>query len=138
MHKTGAILIFLVLPKSNDMADHNELGKKGERLAVEYLRRQGLRIRETNWRYGRNEIDIIAEDEDCLVIIEVKTRESAFYGKPESFVNKAKQQLLIRGANAYIRGHNIISETRFDIVSVILSKGKHQVNHILDAFYPVI
>ena len=120
------------------MAEHNELGKKGERLAMEYLRRNGFRIRETNWRFGKNEIDIIAEDACCLVIVEVKTRESSFYGMPESFVNRTKQQFLIRGANAYIRGHNIISEARFDIISVIISNGKHRVNHIQDAFYPVI
>ena len=58
------------------MADHNDFGKKGEQIAVDYLRGKGFRILETNWRRGRNEIDIIARDGKVLVVVEVKSRHS--------------------------------------------------------------
>jgi putative endonuclease len=94
------------------MAEHNETGKAGEELAVKYLRSKGYTILETNWRLGRNEIDIIAEADHCLVVVEVKTRHSTDFGNPESFVTREKQRLLIRAANAYIRRHSVTTETR--------------------------
>lgn len=120
------------------MAEHNETGKAGEEIAVKYLRSKGYTILETNWRLGRNEIDIVAEADHCLVVVEVKTRHSTEYGDPESFVTRDKQRLLIRAANAYIRRHAVTAETRFDIISIVL-KGQHaEINHITDAFYPTL
>jgi len=120
------------------MADHNELGKKGEDLAVEYLGKKGYKILEKNWRQGRNEIDVIAADGKYLVIAEVKTRKSGLFGDPETAVTKEKQKALIRAANAYIRYKNMQMEVRFDIISIIIAKEKEQIHHIEDAFYPLL
>jgi putative endonuclease len=120
------------------MAEHNELGKRGEDIAAAYLERKGYTILEKNWRQWRNEIDLIAVDGKYLVIAEVKTRQSAFFGEPETAVTREKQKNLIRAANAYIRYKNSGLEVRFDIISIILSKDSEQIHHMEDAFYPTL
>ncbi len=120
------------------MAEHNDLGKKGEELALQYLRKNNYQIRKTNWRFGKNEIDIIASDGETLVIAEVKTRSSRFYGDPEVFVTKTKQRFLIKAAHAYIMQNNIDLETRFDILAIVISPAGTKVHHIKDAFYPTL
>ena len=118
------------------MAEHNQTGKKGEELAAGMLKDKGYEILEKNWRYKNVEADIIAQKGDMLVIVEVKTRRTTFFGEPEEFVNKAKKQNLVKAANAYIEQHKLDFEVRFDIISVVISGGKTMVHHIEDAFYP--
>jgi putative endonuclease len=120
------------------MAEHNETGKKGEEIAVKYLKDKGYKILETNWRLGKNEIDIIALDGKFIVIAEVKTRQSNSFGEPEIAVTREKQKSLIRSANSYVRMKHIDLEVRFDIISIILAKDKEQIHHIVDAFYPLL
>jgi putative endonuclease len=120
------------------MSDHMELGRKGEELAAKYLTEKGFRILERNWRRGKNEIDIIARDGRYIVIVEVKTRESNALAEPETAVTREKQKALIRAANSYVMYKNLVDEVRFDIVSIIISKGKELINHIPDAFYPTL
>lgn len=116
------------------MAEHNELGKLGEHLAVEFLTNKGFSILDTNWRFGNDEIDIIAKDKDTLVIAEVKTRRSNYYGEPEISVTKTKQKFMIRATEAYIQKKKIDLEVRFDVIAIILSPYERQINHIEDAF----
>jgi putative endonuclease len=118
------------------MARHNELGKKGENLAKKMLVDKGYTIVETNWRFDKDEIDIIAKDGDELVIVEVKTRSTDFYGFPEDAVNLQKEEFLIRATEAYLEENNLDLDTRFDIVSIILNKKEANIHHIVDAFYP--
>jgi len=120
------------------MAEHNLLGIKGEEIAAKYLAKNGYSIKATNWRYGMEEIDIIAEKSDILAIVEVKTRRGNLFGEPEEFVSRKKQQHLIKAANGYIEKYNIDLEARFDIVSIITNGKTHKVNHIEDAFYPTL
>lgn len=120
------------------MAEHNDLGTLGEEIAVRHLHDKGFTILSTNWRYGKDEIDIIAEKGDFLVIVEVKTRRSAGFGEPEVFVNQAKQKFLVRAAQAYLEKNEVEKETRFDIISIVLNNNTRKVNHIEDAFYPVL
>lgn len=120
------------------MAEHNELGKMGEELALEYLRKKGYVILARNWRAGRNEIDIVARDKDTLVIVEVKSRRSNIFAEPEYAVNMDKQRALIRAANSYIFRNNIQDETRFDIIAIILQDDQPRINHLVDAFYPTL
>ena len=120
------------------MAEHNELGKKGEELAVAYLRKMGYMILDTNFRAGRNEIDIVARDGDMLVIVEVKSRRSTFFAEPEYSVTMDKQRALIRAANVYIYRKNIHLETRFDILAIVLNGEEARINHLKDAFYPTL
>ncbi len=120
------------------MAEFHELGEKGEDIAATYLRNNGYKILETNWRKGSLEVDIIAQKEDILVITEVKTRSTNYFGEPEEFVTKAKQKNLIKAANIYIQLHNLDVETRFDIISVLIKGDQHKIHHIEDAFYPTL
>jgi putative endonuclease len=120
------------------VADHNDFGKKGEQIAVDYLRGKGFRILETNWRRGRNEIDIIARDGKALVVVEVKSRHSILAGEPETAVTREKQRALIRAANAYVLLKRISDEVRFDIVSILIENEKEKIRHIPDAFYPLV
>ncbi|MCK9290308.1 MAG: YraN family protein [Bacteroidales bacterium] len=120
------------------MADHNILGQTGEDMAVRHIKGMGYQILERNWRYGREEIDIIAKDGDMLVIIEVKSRTTTRYGEPEFFVTAAKRRILIRAAEAYILKNDLDIETRFDIISVVITPDKKTVHHIEDAFYPTL
>ncbi len=117
------------------MARHNELGKEGERRALQMLKAKGYTILGTNWRNYKVEVDIIATDKDELVIVEVKTRSTDYFGDPEEAVGPAKARNLIRAAEAYIELNNVDMDVRFDIVSIILKNGKANINHIIDAFY---
>lgn len=120
------------------MAQIHDSGKQGEVIAAQFLEKSGYKILATNWRYKQYELDIVAQQNDTLLIVEVKTRESNFFGEPESFVTKTKQKQLIKAAEAFIEQNKIQLEVRFDIVSIIKSKGKFQINHIPGAFYPTI
>lgn len=117
------------------MARHNELGKEGERRALQMLKAKGYIILETNWCNYKVEIDIIATDKDELVIVEVKTRSTDYFGDPEEAVGPAKARNLIGAAEAYIELNDVDMDVRFDIVSIILKDGKANINHIIDAFY---
>lgn len=119
------------------MAEHNELGEKGEELATLFLKKKGYKILCRNYRFKKLEIDIIAKDQDDLVIVEVKTRASRYLAGPEDTVTKGKQRSIIKAANQYIIENEIDLETRFDIVSIILNEKETDINHLVDAFYPL-
>ncbi len=120
------------------MARHNDLGHQGEEVAASYLQKKGYKIVASNWRFGKEEIDIIARNDDELVIVEVKTRTGRNYQMPWEAVNKRKQRFLINAAEAYIMRYNIDMETRFDVISIVAENGKFEVEHIEHAFYPFI
>ena len=81
------------------MADHNDLGKLGEEKAVAYLQELGYFIKERNFRYLKGEIDIIAEFQNEIIIIEVKTRSDDGMLDPEDAVNTKKKKMLIETAS---------------------------------------
>lgn len=117
------------------MADHNEFGKIAEDLAADYLVRNQFRLLARNFRYLKAEIDIIAEKDDCIVIVEVKARHTDAFLEPQEAVNKKKIKLLISAANYFIEENNIDKEVRFDIISVLPNKQKTlEIHHIIDAF----
>ena len=117
------------------MAQHTDLGRFGEEEAQAYLRNQGYRLLELNWRFGKEEVDIIALEANTLVFVEVKTRTNNTFGLPQEFVSKAKQRHLIKAANAYEERKDLYYEIRFDIIAVTLQPQKH-LEHIKEAFYP--
>ncbi len=119
------------------MADHNELGKRGELLACSFLTKKGYSILETNWRRKRLEIDIIALDGDELVFVEVKTRTTSIFGEPEEAVTPQKRRHLIQAANAYVIKSGYDRGSRFDVISIIIENDNCTIHHIPDAFYPV-
>jgi len=117
------------------MADHNELGKLGEELAVEFLRKNGYEILETNWTFQKAEIDIIAQKENTLAVVEVKTRSSLEFGLPQDFVKPKKIQLLVKAINEYVVSKNLDVEVRFDIIAVHKEDKSFAIEHLKDAFY---
>ena len=118
------------------MAKHNDFGKLGEELAVNYLIGKGYEILERNWRNIHKEIDIIARDGRDLVVVEVKTRQSDENGEPDMAVTRQKQTRLISAANAYLFQNKLDINTRFDIISIIMKDNSPVINHIEDAFLP--
>lgn len=118
------------------MAEHIDLGRKGEEIARDFLIGKGFQILECNWRHEKDEIDIVAMDGDELVIVEVKTRSTDYFGLPEDAVGYHKEQFLIRATESYLEENNLDIDSRFDIVSIILKNEKVDIKHIEDAFYP--
>ncbi|WP_268225573.1 YraN family protein [Sinomicrobium oceani] len=117
------------------MATHNDFGKKGEEMAVQFLLQNGYTIIERNYVFDKAEIDIIAEKEDILAVIEVKARNSADYGNPQDAVNRKKIQHLVKAIDHYIVTNNIQEEVRFDIIAITRKGKKHTLEHLKDAFY---
>jgi putative endonuclease len=119
------------------VAKHNDLGKQGEKLALDFLENKGYEILEENWCHGKAEVDLIAYIDRQIIFIEVKTRSSIAFGYPEEFVDNAKQKLLQYAADEYIELMNHQGEVRFDIISVLFDKqNNYTINHIEDAFWP--
>lgn len=118
------------------MASHNELGKIGEEIAAQYLLRNGYNILRRNFFFDKAEIDIIAQKEEgTVVIVEVKTRNSTFFGNPQEFVTKNKIKLLVKAANEYIVSNELNVEVRFDIIAILKNKKMEQLQHFENAFY---
>jgi putative endonuclease len=119
------------------MAEHNELGERGEQLATQYLNDVGIEILERNWRKHKLEVDIIAKDSNMLVFVEVKTRGTDYFGKPEYFVDRKKMMMMAEAAEYYIEdlGRDDL-EVRYDIIAIIIEPDKEIVMHIQDAFFP--
>jgi len=115
---------------------HLRRGALGERTAAEHLRAAGYRILATNYRTDGGELDLVAQDQDCLVFVEVKTRSEGQWLRPAAAVNRRKRQRLCRAALRYLRDSgNPRTRIRFDIVEVILrGKTVHAVNHLPNAF----
>ena len=92
---------------------------------------------ERNYYYDRAEVDIIAKTKagDYIVCVEVKTRNSDFFGDPQSFVSKGKIKLLVKAMDAYLIENDISLETRFDIIAIIKNKSQEELTHYENAFY---
>lgn len=117
------------------MAEHNELGKKGEKEAVKFLRAKGYTILETNYVYDKAEVDIIAKTGETLVVVEVKTRSTPEFGDPQDFVKPAQIKRLVKAIDFYINDKDLDREVRFDIVAIIKNKLGERIEHLEDAFY---
>ena len=120
------------------MAQHTKLGKEGEQLAANHLRKSGYKIIRQNWRHERLEVDIICKNPaaDRLVFVEVKTRKTDFFGNAEEFISKGQQKRVIMAADAYVREHEIDLEPRFDAIGIVLNQRTQDLRHIEDAFWP--
>ena len=107
------------------------LGKVGEDKAAIYLKKQGIKVLERNYKNAFGEIDIIAKDGEYLVFCEVKTRTGEEFGAPAEAVDYHKRQKYVRIAQAYLAAKGLFdTAVRFDVVEV----GKEKINHIIDAF----
>ncbi|MHA7055753.1 YraN family protein [Aquimarina sp. M1] len=117
------------------MAEHNALGKEGEKLAVDFLKKHGYTILEKNYRYQKAEIDIIAQKGNIIIVAEVKTRSTPEFGDPQDFVKPKQIQLLVKAIDHYIVENDLDVEVRFDIVAIIKNKLGTKIEHLEDAFY---
>ncbi len=120
------------------MLTTKQLGDFGEKIALSHLVKYGYQIIEKNWRYGKLEIDIIAQKSDIIAIVEVKMRENHDFGEPEDFVNRKKQGLLVKAANEFLQSRGIELEARFDIIAITGTNNTFIVKHIEGAFFPVV
>ena len=117
------------------MADHNDFGKLAEELAEQFLVQKNYKILAKNYRYQKAEIDIIAEFENQIIIVEVKARKTDAFMLPQEAINKKKIRLIISAANDFLEQNNINLETRFDVISMLPNEtGKLEINHIENAF----
>lgn len=114
-----------------------DLGKIGEAIAENYLSLKGYQIIDRNIRFKKNEVDLIAEHDDQLVIIEVKARQTEAIGEPWRAVTRTKQRQIIKVADHYVQQRQITKEVRFDIVSIVQNNFGTKIEHIKSAFYPL-
>ena len=120
------------------MSKSHILGIKGEDIAAEHLKKSGYKILYRNWKWGKNEIDIIAEKDDTVVFVEVKTRTDEFLGGVASAISTEKQKSIIYAAEGYIRRYNVDKESRFDVLTIIMTGETYTIDHIESAFYPTL
>ena len=115
-----------------------EMGRRAEKLAAGYLRARGYYIWKTNWRWGRKELDLVTLHQDELVIVEVKARDGNPVNEPSEVVDRTKQRNLVLAAEAFIRLHDCCRPTRFDVIAVIYQGSGMEIEHIENAFYPMV
>jgi putative endonuclease len=117
------------------MDNRRSLGDRGEDLAAAFLKKQGYKIVERNYRTPLGEIDLVARHQGVLVFIEVKTRTSARFGVGQEAVHYAKQARLRKLADYYLKQKRLGEmAVRFDVVGILWQDGKPQIEVIEGAF----
>ncbi|MCD7963675.1 MAG: YraN family protein [Rikenellaceae bacterium] len=114
-----------------------ETGKYGESVVCEYLQDNGFDILHTNWRNGRYELDIVAQKDGYLHIVEVKTRKKDSLTSPESAMTRTKFRFLCKAAEFYIALYHIDTEVQFDLASVIYTAEGYEIDYIPDVMSSV-
>lgn len=117
---------------------HIELGQFGEELAANYLEKNGYHIVERNFRFKKNEIDIVALRNNTLIVCEVKTRETAEIGEPYKAVTRKKQKQIIVTADYYVKSKKLFIDVQFDIISIVHNSFRTKLEHIPNAFTPLL
>ena len=108
-----------------------QLGRIGENIASEYLKKKGYLILERNFACRQGEIDIIAKDEKEFVFVEVKTRRNLKFGYPAEAVTNIKQKHIQKTAQYYLYKNKLDSRyVRFDVIEIIIKNGKCKINHM--------
>ena len=120
------------------MANHNELGRAGEQAASEYLIGKGYVVREMNWRVGKLEIDIVAQEPaaNVLHIIEVKTRSNIEQFDPMASITRAKIRNLVNAANGYISYYDLKMAVQFDVMIIVAKAPVFEILFFPNAFQP--
>lgn len=117
------------------MNKRHRLGRRGEQIAAGYLRSNGYRVLESNYRYKRAEIDLICQRENWLIFAEVKTRTSVRFGYPEETVSHQQCQRIMDAAEAYAIENEIHALIRYDIISIVWEGNAYSLSHFEDAFF---
>ena len=123
------------------MASTADIGRRGEDLAAAHLEAKGHRVLDRNYRFGREEVDLVTfeptpnDDGGMIVFVEVKARSGDRFGAPEAAVDEAKQRAIKRVAEAYLHERRLMpSPVRFDVVAVRLDGPEPTVEHFENAF----
>ena len=118
--------------------DRKRLGERGEDAAAAYLERAGMTVVERNWRCPAGEIDIVALDDDTVVLVEVKTRRTVRKGAPEEAITTAKQRRYGKLAAAYLQSAGVSDvPVRFDVISLlVVAEDRALLRHHRAAFVP--
>ena len=112
-----------------------EFGVLGETTAVNFLKAQGYKILKRNYKTKFSEIDIIAQDKSVVCFVEVKARHSDIFGQPAEAISRRKQMQISRSAICYLKENNALGrEARFDILTLLYTKGLPEIDLIKDAF----
>jgi len=121
------------------MPSTKDIGYRGEDLAAEFLKNEGYRVLERNYRFERNEVDLVCLDPDKggeLVFVEVKTRSGSGFGPPEASVTDEKKRSLIEVSRAYLHERQLEgAPSRFDVVGIVLAEGEPEIEHHENAFW---
>lgn len=115
------------------MAEHNDVGRWGEQIAVDYLVVSGHAIMARNWRSGHYELDIVAMKGSRVIFVEVKTRSNTS-DDPVEAIDRRKVTRLIRAAEAFADVFNVNHEMQFDIIAITGTPDDYHIEHIPDAF----
>lgn len=108
-----------------------KFGFIGEKIAKYFLIKKGYEIIETNFYTKRGEIDIIAQKNNCIIFVEVKTRSNLKYGTPAMAVNCNKKKHIKLAAQIFLHINKLENyAVRFDIVEVLINKGRCEINHL--------
>ena len=120
------------------MSQRCKLGKEGEQAACDFLISKGYTVRETNWRMGHLEIDIIAQEPQAntLHIVEVKTRTTDLHFDPMQAITKTKIRNLVNAANGYITYYNLPMYVQYDVMILIGTPPNLHIQFIPNAFQP--
>ena len=119
------------------MALHLLKGKNAEQLAQRYLEKNGLRIRENNYRCRLGEIDLVMHDASTLVFVEVRYRKNELFGSACESVTSSKQRKLLAAASLYLQQQRIHAPCRFDIVGITGENDNYRIDWLKDAFQGV-
>ncbi|MBD1261493.1 YraN family protein [Maribacter polysiphoniae] len=117
------------------MGKHNEFGKEGEQIAVDFLIQKGYAIKYRNYRYLKAEIDIIAQKDAILAIVEVRSRSTDFVENIAETITKRKIDLLVMGADHYVTEQDLDVEVRFDVITILKNNKVFKIDHLESAFY---
>lgn len=117
------------------MAKHNKTGAIGEKIAVDFLQKNGFEIISTNTKIDKIEVDILAKKNNEIVFIEVKTRNYKNGEAPEKSVSERQQKRLIAAADFYLQENNLSLSPRFDIIAITQTNDNYAIHHIEDAFF---
>jgi putative endonuclease len=123
-------------PKPAKDQRRRDLGARGEAVAADWLRQQGLEILDQNWRGPAGEIDLVARDGATLVVVEVKTRSGTGFGAATAAVTASKYARLRRLAAQWIEQHQLHpDDIRIDVIGILLRPGRAaEVDHIAGAY----
>ena len=119
--------------------NRQDLGKKGEDVALEYLLQRGMKLLERNWRSGHKELDLVMEEEGFIRIVEVRSRTCPAQIDPFESVDTVKRKKIMQAAKGYVASNRSLirdKEVVFDVVSILFNGDLFKIEYIREAFAP--